>query len=63
MRRLEDWSDGELLEELDEEGLGLTPWEIEFTEKCMQRSRSHDRELSPKQRAKLIEIIEQRCEL
>lgn len=57
--RYDTWQDGEVLDELDEDGGGLTAWEIDFIEQMSQLIRG-DHELSPAQKKKLREIAEER---
>ena len=62
----ESWDDDDLLEELDEQGQGLTPWELEFVERLLssRRERRHGClppiTLTTKQRDTLQDILEER---
>lgn len=62
----EGWDDNDLLEELDANGQGLTPWELEFLERLLSSRKERRRAgLSPitlttKQRQKLQDILEER---
>ena len=53
------WSDEELWEEVDERGDGLTRWETEFHE-SIKKQLDDGRELSERQRAVLMRIIEEK---
>lgn len=55
----DDWTDQEVLEELDENGEGLTPFEIEFVERITQLLRD-GHQLTKPQSAKLRQIAEER---
>ena len=60
-------TDDDLVEALDEEAEGLTPWEIEFVEKLvtrrnLPRSADDDNFLTEKQRKKAQQIYEERCQ-
>ena len=59
MMRGSDWTDVDLVEELDENGQGLTPWEIEFTEAMVKKVRDGIA-LTERERGKLSQIIEER---
>jgi len=59
MDRFVGWQDGEVLDELDERGENLTPWEIEFVESLTQRMKRGE-DLTEKQREKLHMIAEER---
>lgn len=59
--RFETWDDHELLEELDDEGRGLTTWEADFVESLWQRLEVAD-ELTERQREKLEEIADERLD-
>lgn len=60
MTRYEDWSDLEILEEIDDVGQGLTNWEIERCEEWLRGVRMGER-MTPGERAKAIQIAEERC--
>lgn len=51
--------DRALLENLDRDGHGLTPWELDFVE-SITRKLNAGHALSEKQRAKMLSIIEER---
>ena len=62
---LDDWSDDDLIQEIETEGLNLTSWEIEFVDSVMQQRADWVGvwEATPAQREKLVEIVLQRCGL
>jgi len=57
MSRYEEWTDRELIEELDDRDSDLTRWEVDFLESVLQQSAKQNRQLTTKQRTKLIEIL------
>ena len=59
MSRYANWQDGEIVDEIEEQGVNLTPWEIDFVESVV-KTLNGDEELSDDQRSKLIEIAEDR---
>lgn len=52
-------ADRDLARRVDEEGEGLTEWEVDFVEQCV--AVVENRLLTPKMREKLEEIEEERC--
>ena len=62
----ESWDDDDLLDELDEQGDGLTPWEVDFVERLMSSRKERRRcalppiTLTTKQRDTLQDILEER---
>ena len=62
----ESWDDDDLLEELDEQGQELTPWEREFLERLLNTRKERRRcglspiTLTTKQRDALKDILEER---
>jgi hypothetical protein len=60
---LDDWSDDDLIEEIESNGLNLTDWEIDFLGSIMEERASWNGVWSatPAQREKLVEIVLERC--
>ncbi len=60
MTLFNEWTDADLVEEIDENGVGLSWWEINFIADLLIRKEQRELTLSPDQRKKLVQIAEER---